>query len=158
MDVCLQMSPKMQKMVPWLRTRQKGFYKPKTISCSAKNLAIQKVDTNFYEVLSLDSENVGFDEIKKAYRTMALQYHPDVCPLSTKEESTMRFIELRKAYETLSDPSSRRMYDYELGLVDSSLGCCSVKERGSTFPKEVWERQLCGLRERSSDRMERKRA
>lgn len=39
---------------------------------------------NFYEVLSLRSEdinNVGINDIKRAYRCMALQYHPDVCQI-----------------------------------------------------------------------------
>ncbi|KAK9272130.1 hypothetical protein L1049_002500 [Liquidambar formosana] len=123
---------------------------------------MQKEKTNLYEVLSLGSENVGFDEIKKAYRNMALQYHPDVCPPSAKEESTRRFIALQTAYETLSDPVSRKRYDYELGLVDS-VGCAvgglcgHGEERRSSFPREVWENQLCGLRKRSRDRMERKK-
>ncbi|KAK6150451.1 hypothetical protein DH2020_015383 [Rehmannia glutinosa] len=82
---------------------------------------------------------------------MALQYHPDVCtnnntPL-TKEESTQRFIELRKAYETLSDPNSRRIYDCELGLDDPFA---------SRFGGAVWERQLHGLRKRSGERMKKR--
>ncbi|RWR93029.1 chaperone protein dnaJ 20, chloroplastic-like protein [Cinnamomum micranthum f. kanehirae] len=69
---------------------------------------------NLYKVLSLDSENVCVDEIKKAYRSMALQCHPDVCPPSRREESTRMFVELQRAYETLSDPVLRRRYDHEL--------------------------------------------
>ncbi|KAJ8765576.1 hypothetical protein K2173_014698 [Erythroxylum novogranatense] len=69
---------------------------------------------NLYEILSLRSKNVGFDEIKKAYRSMALLYRPDVCPPTPKDESSQRFVEVREAYETLSDPVSRRMYDYML--------------------------------------------
>ncbi|WOG81845.1 hypothetical protein DCAR_0100999 [Daucus carota subsp. sativus] len=62
---------------------------------------------NFYELLSLNSkENVGFEEIKKAYRSKALEYHPDVCSPSNREESTRNFVEIRKAYDTLSDPAS----------------------------------------------------
>ncbi|XP_059623066.1 chaperone protein dnaJ 20, chloroplastic-like [Cornus florida] len=123
---------------------------------------MQNEKTNFYDVLSLGNpEIVGFDEIKKAYRSMALQYHPAVCPPSTKEESTTRFVELQKAYETLSDPISRQRYDYELGLAHNSLGCCVGKlcreERRESFPKEVWEKQLSGLRKRSGLRMERKK-
>ncbi|KAJ6996611.1 hypothetical protein NC653_013270 [Populus alba x Populus x berolinensis] len=38
--------------------------------------------------------NARFDEIKKAYRSMALQYHPDACtPSARSEESTKRFVE-----------------------------------------------------------------
>ncbi|GFS42225.1 hypothetical protein Acr_00g0078570 [Actinidia rufa] len=122
---------------------------------------MQRGNTNFYEVLSLASENVGFDEIKRAYKALALRYHPDVCPPSTREESTVLFVELRKAYETLSDPVLRRIHDFELGLVDSlgfsGVGRDCLGERRSSFPKEVWERQLCGLKKQSRDRMARKR-
>ncbi|KAK4356646.1 hypothetical protein RND71_025617 [Anisodus tanguticus] len=118
---------------------------------------------NFYEVLSLCSENnnVGINDIKRAYRCMALQYHPDVCHdhSNNKEESTKRFIELQKAYETLSDPILRENYDYELSLRDSkgTFGRKSTKN-GKIVHKDVWERQLNGLRRRSLHRMEKKRS
>ncbi|KAK6792003.1 hypothetical protein RDI58_011084 [Solanum bulbocastanum] len=111
---------------------------------------------NFYEVLSLRSENinnVGINDIKRAYRCMTLQYHPDVChDHSNKEESTRRFIELQKAYETLSDPILRENYDYQLSLRDFSENSSRIVH------KDVWERQLNGLRRRSLHRMEKKRS
>uniref|UniRef100_M1DXX4 Chaperone protein DNAj n=1 Tax=Solanum tuberosum TaxID=4113 RepID=M1DXX4_SOLTU len=111
---------------------------------------------NFYEILSLRSEdinNVGINDIKRAYRCMALQYHPDVChDHSNKEESTRRFIELQKAYETLSDPILRENYDYQLSLRDSSENSSRIVH------KDVWERQLNELRRRSLHRMEKKRS
>lgn len=115
---------------------------------------------NFYEVLSLCSENVGINEIKKAYRCMALQYHPDVCNHSNKKESMRRFIELQKAYETLSDPILRENYDYQLRLRDYSKGTFGRKssENGRVVLKDVWERQLNGLRRKSFSRMEKKRS
>ncbi|OMP05251.1 hypothetical protein CCACVL1_01983 [Corchorus capsularis] len=129
------------------------------VRSAAGNLAMKRGNkTDFYKVLSLDySENVGLAEIKKAYRSMVLQYHPDVCPPSAKEESTKRFLELQMAYETLSDPVSRKMYDYELGLVDSNIGYGSsfMEERKTKFPKDVWEKQLHGLKKRSHVRMQR---
>lgn len=159
MGMPLQMNPKMAEVInPNLhktKSRQKA-----TISCRADALAMLKKKTNFYEVLSLRSENVGFDQIKKAYRGMALQYHPDVCPPSAKEESTKRFVELQKAYEILSNPISRRMHDYELGLVNSlgfDFDGFGMKERKNNFPKEVWEKQLYGLKQRSHARTERKK-
>ncbi|XP_039036469.1 chaperone protein DnaJ-like [Hibiscus syriacus] len=115
------------------------------ISCRAGNLAMQRGKANFYEVLSLAyAENVCLSDIKKAYRRMVLRYHPDVCPPSAKEESTKRFLELQMAYETLSDPVSREMYDCELGL-----GFMEEEEdRESRFPRNVWEKQLDGLKKR----------
>nr|XP_009784883.1 PREDICTED: chaperone protein dnaJ 20, chloroplastic-like [Nicotiana sylvestris] len=126
------------------------------------NMQTKKSNSNFYEVLSLRSTNVGFEEIKKAYRCMARQYHPDNCHTSNKEESTRRFIELRKAYETLSDPISRQIYDYEMSLMDSFesevIWRQSKENRETVFTKEVWERQLDGLRRRSCNRMEKKKS
>lgn len=130
------------------------------ISSMALQMNIGK--TNLYEVLSLDiSKNkVGFDEIKKAYRFKALKFHPDACDdPSKREELTRRFIEIKIAYDTLSDPISREMYDFELGLGgDSCRGRRSYgmgEERG--FSREVWQRQLNGLKKRSTMRMEKKK-
>ncbi|PIN26745.1 hypothetical protein CDL12_00464 [Handroanthus impetiginosus] len=126
------------------------------ISCQLASM--QSGKTNFYQLLSLSSQNVGFDEIKKAYKSMVLQYHPDVCNSSvlSKEESTKRFIELRKAYETLSDPNARRVYDRELGSEDP-LGH-HFGRRESCLSREVWEMQLNGLRKKSGERMKKKRS
>lgn len=160
MEIHLQMNPNITKLG---KSGQRASNRLNSrISCRANELAMPKSKTNFYEVLSLGSENVGFDEIKKAYRSMALRYHPDVCPLSEKEQSTKRFVELRKAYETLSNPVSRKMYDcYELGFVDHKVGFGtenhSMEKRRSMFSKEVWENQLSGLKRRSQNRMKSKK-
>ncbi|CAN0864460.1 Chaperone protein dnaJ 20, chloroplastic [Linum grandiflorum] len=83
---------------------------------------------------------------------MAMKYHPDVRP---EEDSTRRFVEIREAYETLSDPGSRRVYDYELSMMNSvGFGFGSGLSRDGS--KDVWEIQLDGLKERSRARMEMK--
>ncbi|XP_028800796.1 chaperone protein dnaJ 20, chloroplastic-like [Neltuma alba] len=73
---------------------------------------------NFYKLLSLSSEAATMTEIKQAYRSMALRYHPDVCRhTSEREEWTRLFVQLNAAYETLSNPQLREEYDYNvLGL------------------------------------------
>lgn len=131
--------------------------RPKPIIISCQFGTMQSNKTNFYELLSLNSQNACFDDIKKAYKTMALQYHPDVCtqPL-TKDECTKRFIELRQAYETLSDPISREIYDYELNLGDAFMGSGLGESRMEVCPRDVWERQLVGLKRRSCERLMRK--
>ncbi len=63
---------------------------------------------DFYEVLGITRE-VTIEEIKKAYRQMALKYHPDRNP--GDEEAPKRFKEAAEAYEVLSDPEKRQRYD-----------------------------------------------
>ena len=63
--------------------------------------------TDPYEVLGV-ARDADDDTIKKAYRRLARQLHPDVNPDPAAQE---RFKEIGKAYEVLSDPEKRRMYD-----------------------------------------------
>lgn len=139
MKFSMQTNYKIGNMIPIPQNPSK-YHKIKTQKPIIFAQLSMKEKTNFYQTLSLTSQNVGFDEIKKAYKNMALRYHPDVCsaPL-TKEESTKVFVELRNAYETLSDPNLRRIYDIELGL-KNSLGPCLEIKRNSSICREAWER------------------
>ena len=63
---------------------------------------------DFYEILGV-SRNSSETEIKKAYRQMALKYHPDKNPGDKASED--KFKEAAEAYEILSDPNKKSRYD-----------------------------------------------
>ena len=63
---------------------------------------------DYYEVLEV-AKNATADEIKKAYRKKAIQYHPDKNP--GDKEAEEKFKEAAEAYEVLSDPQKRARYD-----------------------------------------------
>jgi len=62
---------------------------------------------DYYDILGV-SRNASQEEIKKAYRRLAMQYHPD---RNKDPEATERFKEINEAYEVLSDPEKRMAYD-----------------------------------------------
>ena len=64
--------------------------------------------SNLYEALGV-AKNASQDEIKKAYRKLARQYHPDRNPDDKSAET--RFKEVQTAYDVLSDPAKRKQYD-----------------------------------------------
>jgi DnaJ-class molecular chaperone len=67
-------------------------------------------ERDYYETLGL-SRSASQDDIKKAYRKLARQYHPDLHTGSRKAEMEKKFKELNAAHEVLSDPQIRKKYD-----------------------------------------------
>ncbi len=63
---------------------------------------------DYYKVLGVDKKATGA-QIKKAYRKLARQFHPDMNPGDKKSEE--RFKQINEAYEVLSDPERRHKYD-----------------------------------------------
>jgi curved DNA-binding protein len=64
---------------------------------------------DYYQMLGVD-RNASEDDIKRAYRKLALKYHPDHHP--DDSESEERFKEIGEAYAVLGDPEKRKEYDY----------------------------------------------
>ena len=65
---------------------------------------------SYYDLLGV-SKSADETEIKKAYRKLAIKYHPDKSPVDKKEEYTEKFKEISEAYEVLSDSDKRKKYD-----------------------------------------------
>src|SRR3954447_13300186 len=64
-------------------------------------------ERDFYEILGV-ARDASADDIQRAYRKLARQYHPDVNKDPGAED---RFKEVSEAYDVLSDPETRRRYD-----------------------------------------------
>src|SRR4249920_1757040 len=77
---------------------------------------------DYYEVLGL-AKNASDEEIKKAYRKLAMKHHPDRNHGDDNKKSEEQFKEAKEAYEMLSDPQKRAAYDqYGHAGVDPNLG------------------------------------
>ena len=63
---------------------------------------------DYYEILGA-GRNASPDDIKRAYRRMAMKYHPDKNPDNAEAEA--KFKECAEAYEVLSDPDKRKLYN-----------------------------------------------
>ncbi|KAJ6837189.1 chaperone protein dnaJ 20, chloroplastic-like [Iris pallida] len=108
---------------------------------------------SFYELLGISQEG-SFDDIKRAYKQMARKYHPDVSPPERAEEYTRRFIEVHEAYETLSDPGRRAIYDRDLArgfhLAFSTRRRFHEERDDRAEWKNRWQYQVEELKRRSA--------
>src|SRR3990172_2836066 len=72
-------------------------------------------EKDYYELLGVD-RNASDEEIRKAFRRLALQYHPD---RNKSQGAEGRFKEINEAYQVLSDPEKRAQYN-RYGRVDGA--------------------------------------
>lgn len=86
-------------------------------------------NVNHYEVLGVKPD-ASFKDIKKAYRDLAMQYHPDVCKAPN---CASKFIEITEAYEVLIDKDKRTIYDSEYTIRSEFY----QKNRNSSSPEQI---------------------
>lgn len=65
---------------------------------------------DYYAILGVSKE-ASLEDIKRSYRKLALQWHPDKCEPAKRFEAEAKFKKIAEAYATLSDPSKRKTYD-----------------------------------------------
>jgi len=87
------------------------------------------VKRDYYDVLGVDKK-ASAAELKKAYRKLALQYHPDK---NKSADAEKKFKEINQAYEALSDSKKRQAYD-QFGHTAFSAGGQSAHGRGGQGP------------------------
>jgi len=89
----------------------------------------QQQEKDFYAILEVE-RNASTDDIKKAYRRLALKWHPD--KNQDNPEATEKFKEITEAYEILSDAGKRSQYD--------TFGTSGVRQGGVQFrdPHEIF--------------------
>jgi len=85
-----------------------------------------------YQVLGVDSDATQ-EEIKRAFRRLALRYHPDHNPEDPKQAEE-KFKEINEAYQVLSDEAKRRQYDYLMSRLEQRRRVFMVEDilRGSS--------------------------
>lgn len=78
---------------------------------------------DYYEVLGVN-RNTSEAELKKAYRRLAMKYHPDRATGSDRADAEQKFKEVKEAYEVLADPRKRAVYDQfgHAGVEQSNSG------------------------------------
>src|SRR6202795_786596 len=69
---------------------------------------LHMAQNDYYKTLGVD-RNAGADELRKAYRRLARKHHPDLNPGDKASED--RFKQVQEAYDILSDPKKKQMYD-----------------------------------------------
>ncbi len=92
---------------------------------------------DFYQILGV-SRDADADTLKRAYRKLARQYHPDINKEPGAED---RFKEIGKAYEALADPETRARYD-QFG--EAGLGGRHARRRGGGGGARRGARRRCG--------------
>ena len=101
--------------------------------------------TNFYQMLGVQPE-VGFTEIKRAYRRLAKTNHPDLKHIeqsaSELQKATEFMMRLNEAYETLADKSKRAEYDTLIGARLRTVTGATLEPLNEGETRELFIRQI----------------
>lgn len=96
---------------------------------------------NPYEILGV-LKNAPDEEIKKAYKKLAVKHHPDRNP--NKEEANKKFQELNTAYNTLIDPEKRQRYD-QFGILHGENSASEGMPSGGFNPFDIFNNMFGGM-------------
>ena len=88
---------------------------------------------DYYQVLDVP-RTASEADIKKAYRRLAMKFHPDRNP--GDKEAEENFKEAKEAYEVLTDTQKRAAFDEELTCLYNAE--CADVEAGACYDEEVW--------------------
>lgn len=92
---------------------------------------------DYYEVLGV-SKSATDEEIKKAYRSLAKKYHPDLNK-DNPEEAAAKFKEVSEAYEVLKDPEKKAKYDrFGHAAFDQTAGATAEEHTPAASPDSTW--------------------
>lgn len=98
-------------------------------SSKQSHLSFEMVD--YYKVLGLQ-KSASQEDVKKSYHKLALKWHPDKNP-SNKEEAEKKFKAVAEAYEVLSDPQKRSLYDRSVKEHRSRRGRSAMGGHNGSF-------------------------
>jgi DnaJ family protein A protein 3 len=101
-------------------------------------------DKNYYKILEIEVD-ASEEEIKLAYRRLAKKYHPDLNRTDPKAKE--KFITLHEAYDTLSDPQRRKIYD-QAGYNPRNVDLSDMLWRNNSIRFREILRQMYGSHDR----------
>jgi len=126
-----------------MHLRNRSLFLAVVAFISAEGGKKKRKGADYYAILGVD-EKANDGELKKAYRKLSMELHPDKCE-QEKDVCQTKFIEMSTAYEVLSDPEKRKTYDEhgEEGLKEGGSGGTSGEQARQMF-KQFFGREPDG--------------
>jgi len=99
---------------------------------------MENFNPNFYSIIGVPI-NATQEEIKKAYRSLAKQYHPDKC--ADNPEAKEKMCAINEAYEVLSEPVKRGVYDQRLHQHTQNLNYIEMERQRQSYRQSSYMHQ-----------------